>query len=154
MTNFELRSSDNQTFAIEEKFGRESKTTRQLINSGAGYTTITLSVRGEIVSRVIRYFHQRHAIDNDDESNPSAFEQALNTFDIQFVDGIESHVLLPLFVIARSLDMSRLMDALIQKMCDMVKDKSPDEIRREFGFYDISTSEEDVQIRQIIEKIK
>lgn len=151
-----LRSSDNQTFEIEEKFGRESKIIRRMIDSGcADSSTIALpGVKGEIVAKIIEYLNLRHAVVADDAGN-SSLEKALKRFDVEYVDGINPGELLPLFVAVKCLDIGKLLELMVKKMYNTVKGKTPDEIRRIFNFVDDDTNpHEEARIRALIAQMR
>nr|GEY97089.1 SKP1-like protein 1B [Tanacetum cinerariifolium] len=79
-----LKSSDGQTFKIEESAALQSKTIKHMIEDGcAGFVIPTPNITGKILSKVIEYCN-KHAKTSKKGTNKVTAEE-LKAFDAEFV---------------------------------------------------------------------
>ncbi len=68
-------------------------------------------------------------------------------WDAKFVD-IEQEMLFELILAANYLDIKSLLDLTCAKVASMIKNKSPEDIRRTFNIKNDFTPEEEAQVRE------
>ncbi|GFP96601.1 skp1-like protein 1a [Phtheirospermum japonicum] len=98
------------------------------------------NVTGKILSKVIEYC-KRHA-----EDKPSSDED-VKGFDADFVK-VDQATLLDLILAANYLNIKSLMDLTCQTVADMIKGKTPEEIRKTFNIKNDFTPEEEEEVRR------
>ncbi|KAF5786277.1 putative S-phase kinase-associated protein [Helianthus annuus] len=104
-----LKSSDGETFEVEESVTLESQTIKHMIEDDYADTTIPLpNVTSNILSKVIEYC-KKHV---NSPNNPPP-EDDLKAFDADFVKD------------ANYLNIKSLLDLTCQTVADMIKGKTP-----------------------------
>ncbi|KAI3847994.1 hypothetical protein MKX03_001106 [Papaver bracteatum] len=137
-----LKSSDEQTFVIEETVALQSKTLEYMIaeNETENYVFPLPNVTGSILAKVIEYCTKHAEIETSDEDK--------KIWDAQFVDaGTDTKLLTDLTMAANFLNIMGLMDLALQTLADMIRRKTPEQIRQIFNIQDF-TPEEDEQYRR------
>ncbi|KAE9458940.1 hypothetical protein RHGRI_021486 [Rhododendron griersonianum] len=143
-----LKSSDRETFEVEEAVALQSQTIKHMIEDDCAGTAIPLpNVTSGVLSKVIEYC-KKHAespaaLDNDDR----AADDALKTFDAEFVD-VDQGLLFDLILAANYLDIKSLLDLTCQTVANMMKGKTPDEVRKIFHIVNDYTPEEEAEVRR------
>lgn len=136
-----LRSSDNETFEVEEAVAVESQTIKHMIEDDCANTTIPLpNVTGSILAKVIEYCKKHVESPKDDN-------QVLKSFDAEFVK-VDQPVLFDLILAANYLDIKSLLDLTCQTVADMIKGKTPEQIREIFNIENDFTPEEEEEVRK------
>ncbi|KAM3277168.1 hypothetical protein ACQJBY_045163 [Aegilops geniculata] len=139
-----LRSSDGEEFVVEETVAMESRAIKHMVEDDCANNIIPLpNIKAEILAMVIKYCKQhvqKHGAKATD-STAKASEWDLKTFDKDFVD-VEQRVLFDLILAANYLDIKGLLDLTCQKVADMIKGMTPEEIRKTFIIKNDLTKEE------------
>ncbi|GJS03578.1 SKP1-like protein 1B [Tanacetum coccineum] len=139
-----LASSDGETFEVSETVALESQTIKHMIEDDCANTTIPLpNVNSKILSKVIEYC-KKHVV-NDDDNKVS--EDDLKTFDSDFVK-VDQGTLFDLILAANYLNIKSLLDLTCQTVADMIKGKTPEEIRKTFNIKNDFTPEEEEEVRR------
>ncbi|KAF5760457.1 putative S-phase kinase-associated protein [Helianthus annuus] len=135
-----LKSSDGETFEVEEVVALESQTIKHIIEDDCANTTIPLpNVTSKTLSMVIEYC-KKH-VESDAEKD-------LKAFDSEFVKVDDHATLFDLIRAANYLNIKGLLDLTCQTTADMIKDKQPEEIREIFNIKNDFTPEEEAEIRR------
>ncbi|KAK1355953.1 hypothetical protein POM88_049209 [Heracleum sosnowskyi] len=135
-----LRSSDNETFEVEEAVALESQTIKHMIEDDCADTAIPLpNVTGSILAKVIE-FCKKHVESKDDD-------EALKSFDAEFAK-VDQETLYDLILAANYLNIKSLLDLTCQTVAEMIKGRSPEEIRKKFNIKNDFTPEEEEAIRK------
>ncbi|XP_011075000.1 SKP1-like protein 1A [Sesamum indicum] len=139
-----LRSSDGEVFEVEEAVAIESQTIKHMIEDDCADNVIPLpNVTGKILSKVIEYC-KRHvdaaasasAAKADDKlASASVTDDDLKAFDADFLA-------------ANYLNIKGLLDLTCQTVADMIKGKTPEEIRKTFNIKNDFTPEEEEEVRR------
>ncbi|KAK6141016.1 hypothetical protein DH2020_025238 [Rehmannia glutinosa] len=132
------RSSDGETFEVEEAVVVESQSIKHLIEDDCADTVIPVhNVTSKILAKVLEYC-KRHvdAVAGDD----------LKEFDEEFMK-VDQGTLFELVLAANYLDIKSLLDLTCQTAADMIKDKTPEEVRKTFNITNDFTPEEEEAIR-------
>ncbi|XP_058181382.1 SKP1-like protein 1 [Rhododendron vialii] len=137
-----LQSSDGEVFEIRASVAAQSTTLKNMIEDDCVSTTVPVpNVDGKTLAMVMEYC-QKHA---DSESYKD--DEQLKTYDAEFLD-TDQEVLFRLLLAANYLDVRELLDATCQKVADMIKGYTPEEIRKTFKIANDFTPEEEEEVRK------
>ncbi|CAK9315994.1 unnamed protein product [Citrullus colocynthis] len=140
-----LRSSDGETFDVDEIVAVESQTIKHMIEDDCADTVIPLpNVTSGILSKVIEYC-KKHV--ETDDKDPQAVYETLKTWDAEFVK-VDQNTLFDLILAANYLNIKSLLDLTCQTVADMIKGKTPEEIRKTFNIKNDFTPEEEEEVRR------
>ncbi|OMO74518.1 SKP1 component [Corchorus capsularis] len=140
-----LKSSDGETFEVEEAVAVESQTIKHMIEDDCADTEIPLpNVTSKILSKVLEYCKKHVEAAADKEKKP---EDDLKAWDTDFVR-VDQNTLFDLILAANYLNIKGLLDLTCQTVADMIKGKSPDDIRKTFNIKNDFTPEEEEEIRR------
>ncbi|CAM0153171.1 unnamed protein product [Urochloa decumbens] len=136
-----LRSSDGEEFEVEEAVAMESQTIRHMIEDDCADNGIPLpNVNSKILSKVIEYcnkhVHAAKPADDAAAADAPAAGEDLKNWDADFVKA------------ANYLNIKGLLDLTCQTVADMIKGKTPEEIRKTFNIKNDFTAEEEEEIRR------
>nr|AGT15908.1 SKP1-like protein [Saccharum hybrid cultivar R570] len=150
-----LKSSDGEEFEVEEAVAMESQTIRHMIEDDCADNGIPLpNVNSKILSKVIEYCNKHvHAAaaaaaaskaGSDDvgaaaANSTAASGEDLKNWDADFVK-VDQATLFDLIL--------GLLDLTCQTVADMIKGKTPEEIRKTFNIKNDFTPEEEEEIRR------
>ncbi|XP_058202142.1 SKP1-like protein 1 [Rhododendron vialii] len=141
-----LRSSDGETFEVDEAVAIQSGVIRQRIENDCADGVFPLAnVTSCVLSKVIEYC-EKHAKSAAPDSNDRAAVDQLKNFDAQFVK-VDQAILFDLVLAANYLEMKGLLDLTCQTVRDMIKGKTPEEIRKTFNVGEF-TPEEEEEVRR------
>ncbi|KAL2512485.1 SKP1-like protein 1A [Abeliophyllum distichum] len=149
-----LKSSDGETFEVEEAVALESQTIKHMIEDNCADTSIPLpNVTSKILAKVIEYC-KRHveaaaakSADGVVVTSDKATDEDLKTFDADFVK-VDQGTLFDLILAANYLNIKSLLDLTCQTVADMIKGKTPEEIRKTFNIKNDFTPEEEEEVRR------
>ncbi|KAL3634320.1 SKP1-like protein 20 [Castilleja foliolosa] len=167
-----LRSSDGEVFEVAEAVAVESQTIKHMIEDDCAYAEIPIhNVTGVILAKVIEYC-KRHvdacaptsAANTDDKpsstpvststantddkpSSTPVSDDELKAFDDDFVK-VDLSTLFDLILAANYLNIKSLLDLGCQTVADMIKGKTPEEIRKHFNIKNDFTPEEEEEVRK------
>ncbi|XP_019156821.1 PREDICTED: SKP1-like protein 1A [Ipomoea nil] len=134
-----VRSSDGEVFELSQAVAQQSETLKHLIEDDCAEDCIPLpNVTGEILEMVLEYC-EKHAV-------VSSVEELI-AFDVEFMK-VDQATLCNLTLAANYLHIPDLLNLTCQTLADMMKDKSPEEIRKIFNIKNDFTPEEEEVIRR------
>ncbi|KAL3634326.1 hypothetical protein CASFOL_021380 [Castilleja foliolosa] len=144
-----LRSSDGEIFEVEEAVALESQTIKHIIEDGCADNVIPIvNVTGVILSKVIEFCKRRvdacalaSASKTDGKPSPTAVSE--EEIKVLFKD--DQVMLLDLIKAASYLNIEYLT---FQTAADMIKGKSPEEVRKLFNLENDYTPEEEEEVRK------
>ncbi|XP_073150314.1 SKP1-like protein 1A [Henckelia pumila] len=149
-----LKSSEGDTFELEELVARESQTIRHMIEDDCADAVIPLpNVTSKILAKVIEYCKRHVQTESKAESDSvpvaadSLPDAELNKFDKEFVQ-VDQGTLFDLILAANYLNVKGLLDLTCQTVADMIKGKTPEEIRSLFNIVNDFTPEEEEEVRK------
>nr|ALA48969.1 S-phase kinase-associated protein 1 [Oryza minuta] len=148
-----LKSSDGEEFEVEEAVAMKSQTIRHMIEDDCADSGIPLpNVNSKILSKVIEYCNKHvHASTSADDAtstaNNSTSADDLKNWDADFVK-VDQATLFDLILAANYLNIKELLDLTCQTVADMIKGKTPEEIRKTFNIKNDFTPEEEEEIRR------
>ncbi|KAG6577790.1 SKP1-like protein 1A [Cucurbita argyrosperma subsp. argyrosperma] len=140
-----LKSSDGESFEIDEVVALESQTIRHMIEDDCADNGIPLpNVTSKILAKVIEYCH-KHV--DASSADPRVSEEDLKAWDRDFVN-VDQATLFDLILAANYLNIKSLLDLTCQTVADMIKGKTPEEIRKTFNIKNDFTPEEEEEVRR------
>ncbi|XP_074369537.1 SKP1-like protein 1A isoform X1 [Apium graveolens] len=133
-----LKSSDEEYFEVDEKVVFQSNVISHMIQDDCADIMIPVpNVSGRILAKVIE-FCMKHAESLDPEE--------LDAWDDDFFK-MDNSTLFDIIKAANYLDIKSLLDLTCKTVANMIKGKSPEEIRRIFNIKNDFTPEEEQEVR-------
>jgi len=148
MSKVKLTSSDHQMFEVDEEVANQSHTVKNMIEDTGTEEMIPLpNVPGKILSKVIEYckFHVEAAKTVDNK--PAKTEDEVKQWDTEFVK-VDQATLFDLILAANYLNIKGLLDLTCQTVANMIKGKTPEEIRKTFNIKNDFTPEQEEEVRR------
>jgi S-phase kinase-associated protein 1 len=145
-----LRSFDGEEFEIEEDVAIQSQTIRHMMEDGCADNGIPLpNVHSKTLSKVIEYckHHVAEAGASSAASDNNKGEEEVKTWDAQFME-VDQATLFDLIMAANYLNIKGLLDLTCQTVANMIKGKTPEQIRQTFNIKNDFTPEEEEEIRR------
>ncbi|THU69378.1 hypothetical protein C4D60_Mb08t13780 [Musa balbisiana] len=146
-----LKSSDGEEFEVAEAAAMESQTIRHMIEDGCAESGIPLpNVTSRILAKVIEYCNKHvdaSSKSGEDGATGSVADEDLKAWDAEFVK-VDQATLFDLILAANYLNIKSLLDLTCQTVADMIKGKTPEEIRKTFNIKNDFTPEEEEEIRR------
>ncbi|KAJ8624751.1 hypothetical protein MRB53_033281 [Persea americana] len=141
-----LKSSDHEIFDVDEAVALQSETIKHMIEDNCADNGIPLpNVTGKILAKVIEFCKKHVGIPNDADDRST--EEELKKWDNEFVK-VDQDVLFDLILAANYLNIKSLLDLTCQTVADMIKGKTPEEIRKTFHIVNDYTPEEEEEVRR------
>ncbi|KAA0064846.1 hypothetical protein IC582_006088 [Cucumis melo] len=142
-----LKSSDGEIFEVDEAVALESQTIKHMIEDDCADSGIPLpNVTSKILSKVIEYC-KKHVESPKPEDRTGSVDDDLKTWDSEFVK-VDQATLFDLILAANYLNIKSLLDLTCQTVADMIKGKTPEEIRKTFNIKNDFTPEEEEEVRR------
>ncbi|KAL1561106.1 SKP1-like protein 1A [Salvia divinorum] len=148
-----LRSSDGEVFEVDEAVAVESQTIKHMIEDDCVDNVIPIpNVTGKILSKVIEYCKKHvdaaaSSASTKAEDKVASSDDDLKAFDADFVK-VDQATLFDLILSANYLNIKSLLDLTCQTVADMIKGKTPEEIRKTFNIKNDFTPEEEEEVRR------
>ncbi|KAK9990127.1 hypothetical protein SO802_025112 [Lithocarpus litseifolius] len=140
-----LKSSDGEAFEVEEAVALESQTIKHMIEDDCADHGIPLpNVTSKILAKVIEYC-KKHVESTCADERTS--DEDLKAWDTEFVR-VDQATLFDLILAANYLNIKCLLDLTCQTVADMIKGKTPEEIRKTFNIKNDFTPEEEEEVRR------
>ncbi|CAK9228153.1 hypothetical protein BDL97_05G141300 [Sphagnum fallax] len=143
-----LKSSDDEMFEVEEAVAFESQAVKNMIeDTGMDHPIPLPNVSSKILAKVIEYckYHVDNQKSTDDK--PATPEDEIKAWDQDFVK-VDQATLFDLILAANYLNIKSLLDLTCQTVADMIKGKTPEEIRKTFNIKNDFTPEEEEEVRR------
>ncbi|KAJ7530072.1 hypothetical protein O6H91_15G077800 [Diphasiastrum complanatum] len=143
-----LRSSDEEMFEVDEAIAYESQTVKNMIEDTGTDSPIPLpNVSSKILAKVIEYCKYHVDAQKLGEDKATIPEEEIKTWDADFVK-VDQATLFDLILAANYLNIKSLLDLTCQTVADMIKGKTPEEIRKTFNIKNDFTPEEEEEVRR------
>ncbi|KAJ8451910.1 hypothetical protein Cgig2_007393 [Carnegiea gigantea] len=140
-----LRSSDGETFEVDEAVALESQTIKHMVEDDCADSVIPLpNVTSKILAKVIEYC-KKHV--DSPKTDDRQVDEELKSWDAEFVK-VDQATLFDLILAANYLNIKSLLDLTCQTVADMIKGKTPEEIRKTFNIKNDFTPEEEEEVRR------
>ncbi|XP_057527240.1 SKP1-like protein 13 [Amaranthus tricolor] len=142
-----LTSSDGVTYEIEEDVAVQIKTIHMFFEDLPvnGRKFPVPDVTGVTLGKVIEYC-EKH-VESPNSSKPE-YIQELKKWDQEFVKGLDLSILFDVIEAADFLYVKSLLELTCEAVADMIRGKTPEEIRKTFNIINDFTPEEEAQVRK------
>ena len=153
MPYVKLQSSDNEVFEVDVEVAKQSEVIRQMVED-CDYDDFDdepiplLNVNAAILRKVIEWatHHKDDPPPKEDEENREKRTDDIEPFDRGFLK-VDQGTLFELILAANYLDMKLLLDVLCKTVANMIKGKTPEEIRKTFNIkHDFKPEEEQADL--------
>ena len=147
-----LQSESEEIFPVPREIAEYSVTISNLIaDIGDIDSPIPLgNVSSHILKKVIefcQYHHEHPDGTGDDKKDDKRTDNDISPWDMEFCS-VEQPVLFELILAANYLDIKSLLDVTCKTVANMIKGKTPEEIRKTFNIKNDFTPEEEEQVRR------
>jgi len=147
---YEVESSNNKVIEIPQEIASMSVTIKHMLEDiGDSDTPIPLpNVNGYILEKVIEYsrYHHEHPSLPSEEKDEKRTDDII-PWDKEFCK-VDQPTLFELILAANYLDIKPLLDVTCKTVANMIKGKTPEEIRKTFNIKNDFTPEEEEAIRK------
>mgnify|MGYP003339330557 CR=1 FL=1 len=136
-----LRSMDDQDFEVDQTVIECSMTLKNMLEDISGDTGVIPlpSVSSDVLKKVIAYAnHHAKTVTEANKTDP---------WDHEFCK-VPQDALFELILAANYLEIRPLLDLTCKAVANLIKGKSPEEIRKTFNITNVFTPEEEEQIRK------
>jgi S-phase kinase-associated protein 1 len=148
-----LVSADEQEFEVERRVLRQSVTIKNMMEDIEDFDgAIPLpNVSGATLAKVIDYC--KHHVDDPpkptqpESSSGGGVEAQMDPWDKDFMQ-IDNQVIFSLVLASNYLDVKPLLDLTCKHIANMIKGKTPEEIRKTFLLKNDFTPEEEEEVRK------
>nr|CCG34080.1 SCF ubiquitin ligase [uncultured eukaryote] len=153
MATIKLQSSDEQEFEVDRGVAEMSVTIKNMLEDMEGVgsdTAIPLpNVTGKILAKVIEYckYHKANPTPVSEEKKDEKRTDDIIPWDLEFCK-VDQATLFELILAANYLDIKPLLDLTCKTVANMIKGKTPEEIRKTFNIKNDFTPEEEEQVRK------
>ncbi|XP_077998959.1 S-phase kinase-associated protein 1 [Glandiceps talaboti] len=154
MPNIKLQSSDGEIFEVDVEIAKQSVTIKTMLEDLGmdedDDDAIPLpNVNAAILKKVIQWctHHKDDPPPPEDEENREKRTDDLSPYDIEFLK-VDQGTLFELILAANYLDIKGLLDATCKTVANMIKGKTPEEIRKTFNIKNDFTPSEEEQVRK------
>lgn len=144
-----LKSSDNKIFEVDEAVARQSQTIAHMIEDDCVDNGVPLAnITGKTLAKVVEYC-KKHLVVPDAVADPffsSVVE--LREWDVDFVNEMDQSMLLDICQAADYLNIPKLLELACKGVAEIIKGKTPEEMRAIFGIVNDYTAEEEAEVRK------
>lgn len=147
-----LRSADGEMFEVDADVAFSSLTVKNMIeDTGASAPVPVPNVNSKVLSKIIEYcsYHvdqERRSKDADDHVRRQ-IEDETSKWDKDYIC-VDQAVLYELILAANFLNIKGLLDLCCQTVADIIKGKTPEQIRQYFHIKNDFTPEEEEEVRK------
>jgi S-phase kinase-associated protein 1 len=147
-----LASSEGTEYTVDRDIAEQSVLLKNMLEDvGESENAIPLpNVTGPILQRVIEWCtHHRNdpAPTQDDDTKQQKTSDDIEEWDAEFVK-VDQGTLFELILAANYMDIKPLLDLTCKTVANMIKGKTPEEIRKTFNIVNDFTPEEEEQVRR------
>ncbi|KAJ8299637.1 hypothetical protein KUTeg_023697 [Tegillarca granosa] len=152
MPQIKLQSSDGESFEIDLEVARQSVTIKTMLEDlgwdESDDDPVPLpNVNAAILKKVVQWatFHKDDPPPPEDDENKEKRTDDICTWDAEFLK-VDQGTLFELILAANYLDIKGLLDVTCKTVANMIKGKSPEEIRKTFNIKNDFTPAEEEQM--------
>jgi S-phase kinase-associated protein 1 len=147
-----LMSSDEQEFEVSMEVVKMAVTIKNMLEDMDQMSPDVIplpNVTGKILSKVIEYckYHLEHLTPVSEEKKEEKITENISPWDQDFCK-VEQNTLFELILAANYLDIKPLLDLTCKTVANMLKGKTPEEIRKTFNIKNDFTPEEEELVRK------
>lgn len=151
MSEITLQSNNEQTFKVKRDVISKSVTIENMLEDiEDSETAVPLpNVTGAILKLVLQYLEHEHAhptVVPEDKKDEKRTDD-ISEWDQKFLE-VDQVTLFNLILAANYLDIKSLLNVTCKTVANMIKGKTPEEIRKTFNIVGDFTPEEEEQVRK------
>jgi len=154
MPNIKLQSSDGEIFEVDVQIARCSLTIKTMLEDlgmeeGEEEVIPLPNVNSAILRKVILWatHHKDDAPPSEDDESKEKRTDDISSWDADFLK-VDQGTLFELILAANYLDIKGLLDVTCKTVANMIKGKTPEEIRKTFNIKNDFTPAEEEQVRK------
>lgn len=153
MSFLKIQSSDGIIFEVEAQVADQSKVLKDFLINQNDEVIPLPNVNAIILEKIIEWcsYHKDdpRTTEYDDENREIVIDD-ISTWDVEFMNKVDQGTLFELILAANYLDIKSLLNVTCKTVANMIKSKTPDEVRKAFNIKNEITTEE----RLLMEKEK
>jgi len=149
-----LQSSDGEVFPVDFEIAKQSMTIKQMledldVKDDDDEVVPLPNVNAAILKKVIQWatHHKDDPPLPEDDENKEKRTDDISSWDAEFLKG-DQGTLFELIIAANYLDIKGLLDVTCKTVANMIKGKTPEEIRKTFNIKNDFTASEEEQVRK------
>merc|ERR1711862_1010004 len=154
MPSIKLQSSDGETFPVDVDIARQSVTIRTMLEDlgmeeEEDEVVPLPNVNAAILKKVIQWctYHKDDPPPPEDDENKEKRTDDISSWDSDFLK-VDQGTLFELILAANYLDIKGLLDVTCKTVANMIKGKTPEDIRKTFNIKNDFTPSEEEQVRK------
>merc|ERR1711942_129300 len=154
MPTIRLQSSDGEVFKVDTGIAKQSVTIRTMLEDlgmeGEEEEIVPLpNVNAAILKRVINWctYHKDDPPPPEDDENKEKRTDDISSWDSDFLK-VDQGTLFEMILAANYLDIKGLLDVTCKTVANMIKGKTPEDIRKTFNIKNDFTPSEEEQVRK------
>ncbi|KAK3104126.1 hypothetical protein FSP39_024624 [Pinctada imbricata] len=154
MPNIKLQSIEGQLFDVDVEIVRQSVTIKTMledlgVDDDEEEAVPLPNVNAAILTKVINWctYHKDDPPPPEDDENKEKRTDDIGSWDADFLK-VDQGTLFELILAANYLDIKGLLDVTCKTVANMIKGKSPEEIRKTFNIKNDFTPAEEEQVRK------
>ncbi|XP_050408532.1 S-phase kinase-associated protein 1 isoform X1 [Patella vulgata] len=154
MPSIKLQSSDGEIFEVDVEIAKQSVTIKTMLedlgmDEDEEEPVPLPNVNAAILKKVIQWctYHKDDPPPPEDDENKEKRTDDICSWDAEFLK-VDQGTLFELILAANYLDIKGLLDVTCKTVANMIKGKSPEEIRKTFNIKNDFTPAEEEQVRK------
>ena len=155
MPNIQLQSSDGEIFKVDVEIAKQSVTIKTMLedlgmdDAGEEEVVPLPNVNAAILKKVIQWaqYHKDDPPPPEDDENKEKRTDEISSWDSDFLK-VDQGTPFELILAAKYLDIKGLLDVTCKTVANMIKGKTPEEIRKTFNIKNDFTPSEEEQVRK------
>jgi len=154
MPTIKLQSSDGDIFPVDVEIARQSVTIRTMLEDlgmeGDEDEVVPLpNVNAAILKKTVQWctYHKDDPPPPEDDENKEKRTDDISSWDSDFLK-VDQGTLFELILAANYLDIKGLLDVTCKTVANMIKGKTPEDIRKTFNIKNDFTPSEEEQVRK------
>ncbi|CDR43131.1 CYFA0S11e00584g1_1 [Cyberlindnera fabianii] len=152
MSNIILKSSDGESFSVARNVAERSVLIKNMLSDlGADdddFEVPVPNVRASVLKKVLEWAeHHKDTAFPDDEDDDTRKSAPVDDWDREFLR-VDQEMLYEIILAANYLNMRPLLDAGCKVVAEMIRGKSPEEIRRTFNIVNDFNPDEEAAIKR------
>lgn len=143
-----LVSNDAHKFEVEDDVACMSLTVKNILeDSGAEEDIVPLTnVSGTVLSKVIEYCRYHLEAKKIVDEKPAKTDEDIEEWEAEFIK-VDQIMLFDIITAANYMNIGGLLDLGVKTLSQMIKGKTPDEVRKILNIHEAFTKEEEEEIR-------
>lgn len=147
-------SSDDEKFPVDLKVAEKSVLIKNMVNDlnpdglTEDFEVPTPNVRAIVLSKVLEWCeHHKNTVFSDDEDDDVKKSEPVDEWDRTFLK-VDQEMLYEIMLAANYLNIRPLLDSGCKTVAEMIRGKSPEELRKIFNIVNDFSPEEEAAIRR------